>query len=71
LKSEHRDVAEHRRSGDLGANSVLIERAIDPTVRREPETFLANLNSIIIEQMCETAEKSYVLDDQKVSASAI
>jgi len=56
---------------DLGANSVLIERAIDPTVRREAETFLANLNSITIEQMCETAEKSHVLDDEKASYFAI
>jgi Rrf2 family protein len=56
---------------DLGANSVLIERAIDPTVRREAETFLANLNSIMIEQMCETAEKSHVLDDEKASYFAI
>ncbi len=56
---------------DLSANSVLIERAIDPTVRREAETFLGNLNSITIEQMCETAEKSRVLDDEKVSYFSI
>ena len=52
---------------DLGANSVLLERVIDPAVRRAGETFLANLNSITIEQMCETAEKAHVLDDEKVS----
>ena len=56
---------------DLSANSVLIERAIDPTVRREAETFLGNLDSITIEQMCETAEKSRVLDDEKVSYFSI
>jgi len=29
---------------DLGANSVLLERVIDPAVRRAGETFLANLD---------------------------
>jgi Rrf2 family iron-sulfur cluster assembly transcriptional regulator len=53
---------------DLGANSVLIERAIDPAMRRAGETFLGNLDSITVEQMCETAEKSHVLDDEKVSS---
>jgi hypothetical protein len=36
-------------------------------MRRAGETFLGNLDSITIEQMCETAEKSHVLDDEKVS----
>jgi Rrf2 family iron-sulfur cluster assembly transcriptional regulator len=52
---------------DLGANSVLLERVIDPAIRRAGETFLGNLDSITIEQMCEAAEKSQVLDDEKVS----
>ena len=52
---------------DLGANSVLLERVIDPAVRRGGETFLANLDSITVEQMCETAEKTHVLDDEKVA----
>ena len=51
----------------LGANSVLLERVIDPTVRREAETFLNNLDSITVEQMCETAEKTHVLDDESVN----
>src|ERR1700754_63255 len=52
---------------DLGANSVLLERVIDPVVRRAGETFLSNLDAITVEQMCETAEKTHVLDDEKVS----
>ena len=52
---------------DLGSNSVLLERVIDPAVRRAGETFLANLDAITIEQMCDTAEKTHVLDDEKVS----
>jgi selenophosphate synthetase-related protein len=52
---------------DLGANSVLIERVIDPAVHGAGETFLANLDAITVEQMCETAEKTHVLDEEKVS----
>jgi Rrf2 family iron-sulfur cluster assembly transcriptional regulator len=52
---------------DLGANSVLLERVIDPAVRRAGETFLANLDAVTVEQMCEAAEKTHVLDDEKVS----
>ena len=52
---------------DLAANSVLLERVIDPAVRKAGESFLANLDLITVEQMCETAEKSHVLDDEKVS----
>ena len=51
----------------LGSNSVLLERVIDPAVRRAGETFLANLDAITIEQMRETAGKTNVLDDEKVS----
>jgi Rrf2 family transcriptional regulator, iron-sulfur cluster assembly transcription factor len=52
---------------DLGSNSVLLERVIDPAVRRAGESFLANLDAITVEQMCDTAEKTHVLDDEKVS----
>jgi Rrf2 family transcriptional regulator, iron-sulfur cluster assembly transcription factor len=52
---------------DLAANSVLLERVIDPPVRRAGESFLADLDLITVEQMCETAEKSHVRDDEKVS----
>jgi Rrf2 family transcriptional regulator, iron-sulfur cluster assembly transcription factor len=52
---------------DLGSNSVLLERVIDPAVRRAGETFLGNLDLITVEQRCDTAEKTHVLDDEKVS----
>jgi DNA-binding IscR family transcriptional regulator len=56
---------------DLGSNSVLIDRTIDPALRRAGESFLANLDAITVEQMCDTAEKTHVLDDEKVSDFAI
>ena len=46
---------------------MLLERVIDPTVRRAGKTFLANLDAITVQQMCETAEKTHVLDAEKVS----
>jgi Rrf2 family iron-sulfur cluster assembly transcriptional regulator len=52
---------------DFGAHSVLLERVIEPAVSRAGKTFLANLDAITVEQMCETAEQSHVLDDEKVS----
>jgi Rrf2 family transcriptional regulator, iron-sulfur cluster assembly transcription factor len=52
---------------DLGPNSVLLERVIDQAVRRADEAFLANLDAITVEQMCETAEKTHVLDDETAS----
>jgi Rrf2 family iron-sulfur cluster assembly transcriptional regulator len=51
---------------DLDAHSVLLERVIDPAVRKAGETFLADLDSITVDQMCETAEKLHVLEDEKV-----
>jgi Rrf2 family iron-sulfur cluster assembly transcriptional regulator len=52
---------------DLGANSVLIERTIDPAVRRAGETFIGNLDAVTVEQMCDTADKSHVLGDERVT----
>jgi Rrf2 family transcriptional regulator, iron-sulfur cluster assembly transcription factor len=51
----------------LGANSALLKRVIDPAVGKAGETFLTNLDSITVEQMCETAEKVHVLDDEKAA----
>jgi Rrf2 family transcriptional regulator, iron-sulfur cluster assembly transcription factor len=56
---------------DLGAHSVLLERVIEPAVSRAGETFLGNLDSITVEQMCETAERSHVLGDEKVSGDFV
>ena len=54
---------------DLDGNSVLLERVIDPTVRRAGETFLANLDAITVEQMCETAESSTTRRSAAISPS--
>jgi Rrf2 family iron-sulfur cluster assembly transcriptional regulator len=55
----------------LGENSALLERVIDPAVRRAGETLLANLDSITVEQMCETAEKAHVLAGVRYAPVAV
>jgi Rrf2 family iron-sulfur cluster assembly transcriptional regulator len=52
---------------DLSANSALLERVIDPALRKAGETFLTNIDTITVEQMCETAEKAHVLDYEKAA----
>ena len=56
---------------DLGSNSVLLERVIDPAVQRAGENFLSNLDAITVEQMCETAQKTHVLDEKVIGDFAI
>jgi Rrf2 family transcriptional regulator, iron-sulfur cluster assembly transcription factor len=54
---------------DLGAHSVLLERVIEPAVSEAGKTFIANLDAITVDEMCVTAEKAHVLDDEKVSGN--
>jgi hypothetical protein len=51
---------------DLGANLALLAGVIDPAPRNSGETFLGNLDSITIQHICDTAEKSHVLEDETV-----
>jgi Rrf2 family iron-sulfur cluster assembly transcriptional regulator len=56
---------------DLGAHSVLLERVIEPAVSEAGKTFIANLDAITVDEMCVTAEKAHVLEDEKVGDLAI
>jgi Rrf2 family transcriptional regulator, iron-sulfur cluster assembly transcription factor len=53
---------------DVGSRSKLLEKVIDPSVRRAGEPFLANLDAISVEDLCDAAEKAHVLEDEKSSA---
>ena len=53
---------------DVGAHSRLLEKVIDPSVRKAGEPFLANLDSITVEDLCELADKARILDDEKAIA---
>ena len=53
---------------ELGAHSRLLEKVIEPSVRRAGEPFLANLDSITIEELCESADHARVLEEEKAAA---
>ena len=53
---------------EIGARSKLMDKVIEPSVRKAGEPFLHNLDAITIEDLCETAEKSHVLEDEKATA---
>jgi len=53
---------------EAGAHSRLMERVIDPAVRKAGEPFLHNLDSITVEDLCESADKAHVLDDERAAA---
>jgi Rrf2 family iron-sulfur cluster assembly transcriptional regulator len=55
----------------LGSHSALLEQVIEPAVSKAGKNFLANLDAITVEQMCETAEKAHVLLDEKASDFAV
>jgi Rrf2 family protein len=51
---------------DIGARSKLVEKVIEPSVRKAGQSFLANLDAITVEQLCEEAEKAQILAEDKV-----
>jgi Rrf2 family protein len=51
---------------DIGSRSKLLEKVIEPSVRKAGESFLANLDGITVEQLCEEAEKAQILAEEKV-----
>jgi Rrf2 family protein len=52
---------------DIGSRSKLLEKVIEPSVRKAGESFLANLDAITVEQLCEEAEKAHILAEEKAS----
>jgi Rrf2 family protein len=51
---------------DIGSRSKLVEKVVEPTVRKAGESFVANLDAITVEQLCEDAEKAQILAEEKV-----
>jgi Rrf2 family protein len=52
---------------DVSAHSKLLDRVVEPTVRKAGETFLANLDGITVEQLCEEADKAQILEEEKTA----
>ncbi|MGO9743728.1 MAG: RrF2 family transcriptional regulator [Roseiarcus sp.] len=53
---------------DFVAHSTLLERVIEPAVRRAGEPFLVQLDAISVEDLCDAAERSNVLEEEKAGA---
>jgi len=45
---------------DIGSQSKLLGKVIEPQVRKAGEPFLANLDAITVEQLCKEAERAHV-----------
>jgi Rrf2 family protein len=50
---------------EIGSQSKLLDKVIDPAVRRAGESFLANLDAITVEELCEEADKAQILVEEK------
>ena len=50
---------------EIGSRSRLLEKVVEPSVRKAGESFLANLDAITVEQLCEDAEKAHILAEEK------
>ena len=53
---------------EIGAHSRLLEKVIEPTVRKAGEPFLSNLDAITVEDLCDKADKAQVLEEEKAIA---
>jgi len=53
---------------EVGGRSKLMEKVIDPSVKKAGEPFLHNLDAITIDDLCENAEKAHILEDEKANA---
>ena len=45
---------------DIGSHSKLLGNVIEPQVRKAGEPFLANLDAITVEQLCQEAERAHI-----------
>lgn len=51
---------------EFGASSKLLDRVIEPSIRKAGESFLANLDTITVDHLCESAVANKIVDDEKV-----
>ena len=53
---------------EIGSGSKLLEKVIEPSVGKAGDTFLANLDAITVDQLCNDAIKARILDEEKSSS---
>jgi Rrf2 family iron-sulfur cluster assembly transcriptional regulator len=52
---------------EIGSRSKLMEKVVEPNVRKAGGTFLANLDAITVEHLCTEAEEAHILEDEKAT----
>ncbi len=50
---------------EFGASSKLLERVVEPSIRKAGESFVANLDLITVDQLCESASAQKLVEDEK------
>ncbi|HEX3484378.1 MAG TPA: Rrf2 family transcriptional regulator [Micropepsaceae bacterium] len=50
---------------EIGGNSKLVKRVIEPSVRKAGDSFLANLDAITVEDLCAESIAARILEDDK------
>ena len=53
---------------ERGASSKLVRKVIEPSVRKAGDSFLANLDSITVDQLCNDAVAARVMDEENVDS---
>ena len=52
---------------ELAISSKLIEKIVEPTVKKAGETFLANLDAVTVDDLCNEAISAHVLEEEKLT----
>ena len=52
---------------EFGAQSRLMSKVVDPSVRKAGEGFLAKLDELTVEQLCSDAAEARILEEEKAS----
>jgi Rrf2 family transcriptional regulator, iron-sulfur cluster assembly transcription factor len=50
---------------ELAISSKLIERIVEPTVKKAGESFLANLDAVTVDDLCNEAISAHILEEEK------
>ena len=52
---------------ELAISSKLIEKIVEPTVKKAGETFLANLDAVTVDDLCNEAMSAQILEEEKAA----
>lgn len=50
---------------ELAISSKLIEKIVEPTVKKAGESFLANLDAVTVDDLCNEAISAHILEEEK------